>query len=86
MNLEKEYRNVDGEPRNILQLVKEEPGWAANVIQYYEDRVAQMEAEGKRLREENECLKANISKSSLDLEAENFRLRKERDELADDRQ
>jgi len=61
MNLEKEYRDVDGESCNILQLVKEAPEWAANIIQHYEDRVAQMAAEVKRLRKELAEKKSNNS-------------------------
>jgi hypothetical protein len=33
MDLEKVYYDTEGRKRNILQLVKEEPEWAANRIQ-----------------------------------------------------
>lgn len=36
MDLDKIYYNADGEECNILQLVKAEPLWAANIIQHYE--------------------------------------------------
>jgi len=46
----------------------------------YCDDIAELEAEVKRLREENERLKANMSKSAIDLEAEVMRLGAELDE------
>ena len=42
MDLKKEYETSDGVKCNILQLVKAEPEWAANIIQWYEEKVAQL--------------------------------------------
>jgi hypothetical protein len=36
MNLEKIYHDMDGKERNILQMVKLYPEWAANMIQMKE--------------------------------------------------
>jgi hypothetical protein len=36
MDLDKIYQDSDGNNCNILDLVRREPEWAANVIQYYE--------------------------------------------------
>lgn len=38
MNLNKTYYDADGNEVNILQLVKKEPEWAANVIQSLKER------------------------------------------------
>ena len=43
MDLEKKYHDADGNDCNILELVKKEPEWAANIIQYYEKRVYELE-------------------------------------------
>ena len=43
MDLTKIYHDSDGNKRNILQMVKYEPEWAANVIQTHEQRIAQLE-------------------------------------------
>lgn len=36
MDLDKKYKDAEGEECNILDLVKKEPEWAANRIQHYE--------------------------------------------------
>lgn len=36
MDLLKVYKNTDGKNCNILQMIRTEPEWAANIIQYYE--------------------------------------------------
>ena len=33
MNLDKRYFSLEGKPQNILQMVKNEPEWAANRLQ-----------------------------------------------------
>ena len=38
MDLEKKYYDSDGNECNILELVKKEPEWAANVLQYHEQQ------------------------------------------------
>lgn len=48
MDLTKVYHDSDGNKRNILQMVKYEPEWAANVIQTHEQRIAQLEAAVER--------------------------------------
>ena len=40
MNLEKKYKTQEGVECDILQLVKMEPEWAANMIQHYEEKLA----------------------------------------------
>jgi hypothetical protein len=40
MDLEKRYKTIKGVYCNILQLVKSEPAWAANIIQEYEKQTA----------------------------------------------
>lgn len=49
MDLEKKYTNIDGVECNILTLVKQDPEWAANMIQYYEKTVADLGDDKKRL-------------------------------------
>jgi len=39
MDLDKKYTDLSGNDRNILEMVKMYPEWAANVIQQYEERV-----------------------------------------------
>ena len=39
MDLEKRYKTLEDIECNILQLVKIEPEWAANMIQYYEKEI-----------------------------------------------
>jgi len=51
MDLEKIYHDVDGNKCNILQMVKREPEWAANIIQHYEAANQRLEVEVKRLRD-----------------------------------
>jgi len=51
MNLEKVYHDVDGNELNILQLVKKDPEWAANVLQHYECCVENLEYKKERLLE-----------------------------------
>lgn len=41
MDLHKVYYDSDNNPRTILQLVKQDPEWAANIIQYYERQIAE---------------------------------------------
>ena len=41
MDLDKPYYNFKGTSCNILRLVKEEPGWAANTIQKYEEMIGE---------------------------------------------
>ena len=36
MDLDKKYKDIDGNECNILEAVKRSPEWAANIIQYYE--------------------------------------------------
>ena len=45
MDLEKQYFNCDDVPRNILQMVKGNPEWAPNIIQWYEKKVAKLDAQ-----------------------------------------
>ena len=44
MDLENRYKTQDGMKCNILQLIKLEPEWAANIIQYYEKQLAMLNA------------------------------------------
>jgi hypothetical protein len=44
MNLQKRYKTAEGIECNILQLVKTEPGWAANRIQEGEKAVEELTA------------------------------------------
>ena len=41
MDLIKRYETRDGVKCHILHLVKTEPEWAANIIQYYEQKLAE---------------------------------------------
>ena len=43
MDLKRIYHNSDGNECNILQLVKSEPEWAANVIQHSEKQIKKLE-------------------------------------------
>jgi len=36
MNLQKIYHDSEGNKCNILEIIKKEPEWAANIIQHYE--------------------------------------------------
>ena len=40
MDLNKQYEDSEGNKCNILTLVKKEPEWAANVIQWYEKKLS----------------------------------------------
>lgn len=51
MDLEKIYHDVDGNELNILQLVKKDPEWAANVLQNYEKCVGDLEIKQYRMLE-----------------------------------
>ena len=42
MDLEKKYKTVDDIECNIIQLVKIDPEWAANIIQYYENETERL--------------------------------------------
>jgi hypothetical protein len=42
MDLDKRYSNIRGKKCDILTLVKEEPEWAANIIQWYEKKVLEL--------------------------------------------
>ncbi len=42
MDLEKRYLDIDDNECNILQLMKREPEWAANMIQWYEKKLSLM--------------------------------------------
>ena len=42
MDLERIYHDSDGNECNILQLVKSEPEWAANIIQYLEKQIIEL--------------------------------------------
>ena len=44
MDLDKKYKAPEGYECNILQLVKIEPEWAANIIQYYETKIAALQS------------------------------------------
>ena len=37
MDLEKKYYDADRNECNILEFVKKDPEWAANIIQYYDN-------------------------------------------------
>ena len=41
VDLEKTYRDSDDNKCNILQMVKREPEWAANLIQHYEKMLSE---------------------------------------------
>ena len=43
MDLEKVYHDSEGKERNILQMVKREPEWAANIIQLGERAIARLD-------------------------------------------
>ena len=51
MDLDKKYRDSDGDECNILQMLNREPEWAANVMQELERRNQYLTAEVERLRE-----------------------------------
>ena len=42
MDLKRIYHDSDGNECNILQLVKSEPEWAANIIQYLEKQIIEL--------------------------------------------
>ena len=44
MDLNKKYETSEGIECNILQLINMEPEWAANIIQRYENEIAQLKA------------------------------------------
>lgn len=46
MNTAKIYYDSDGKERTIQQMVKYEPEWAANIIQFYEEKISKLEKEG----------------------------------------
>jgi regulator of replication initiation timing len=50
MNLTKVYKDSEGFEVNILQLVKQEPEWAANIIQHYETENAALKAKVEELK------------------------------------
>jgi hypothetical protein len=50
MDLEPRYFDRDGNPKNILQLVKLEPEWAANRIQAGEKAARQRDATNRPLQ------------------------------------
>ena len=39
------YYNKEGNETTLWKLVREEPDWAASIIQYYENRVAELQTE-----------------------------------------
>ena len=45
MDLDKIYHDADLKECNILELVKREPEWAANIIQEYERRLKEEKEE-----------------------------------------
>ena len=48
MDMEKVYYDLSGDPKNIRQMIKHEPEWAASMIQYYEKRVEELERKIKK--------------------------------------
>jgi hypothetical protein len=45
MNTAKKYKDVEGNEYSIKEMIKREPEWAANIIQFYEDKTEQLESE-----------------------------------------
>ena len=45
MDLTKTYYDGEGNEVDILKLVKKDPEWAANIIQFYECKVAELRAQ-----------------------------------------
>uniref|UniRef100_A0A6M3KEX5 Uncharacterized protein n=1 Tax=viral metagenome TaxID=1070528 RepID=A0A6M3KEX5_9ZZZZ len=43
MDFEKRYYDLEGNQRNILEMVARDPGWAANRIQEGEKAIAELE-------------------------------------------
>jgi len=87
MTLTKKYKDSTGKECTIMQLVRTEPGWAANRIQAGEDaiaRVAELEAEisERRLDYTEDCkrLEAKIAELN-DTEAKIQQLTTELDSL-----
>ena len=48
MDLDKIYHDIEGKECNILQLIKREPEWAANIIQEYEKNQLAVEADAEK--------------------------------------
>lgn len=61
MNLNKIYYDTNCNAKNILQLVKCEPEWAANIIQDYESKLANIEPRLALMREMADLIKIVIS-------------------------
>ena len=51
MNTAKIYHDSDGKERTIFQMIKYEPDWAANRMQYQEKRIKELEEVIEDLRE-----------------------------------
>jgi hypothetical protein len=51
MNTAKVYKDIEGNDCTIHQMIKREPDWAANIIQYYEKEVTELRAEVERLNQ-----------------------------------
>ena len=49
MDLDKVYYDSKANKLNILQMVKKEPEWAGNMIQFYEDKLKSLEQETEAL-------------------------------------
>ena len=43
MDLEKKYKDSNGDECNILQMIKREPEWAANMLQRNEEAITALE-------------------------------------------
>jgi hypothetical protein len=55
MDLENRYKAQDGMKCNILQLIKLEPEWAADIIQYYEKQLAILKASQPDVEADAKC-------------------------------
>ncbi|HHT9146453.1 MAG: hypothetical protein Q7J12_00120 [Syntrophales bacterium] len=62
MDLEKAYCNLEGEKRTVLQMVKDNPEWAANRVQAGEEAIEQV----KVLRDSDKVFRQVIEKLTAD--------------------
>jgi len=80
MNLNKVYYDIDGNERNILQLVRLEPEWAAKMIQsreteidnafhYHDEYISRLESDRKEMLEALIFVYRNVNICSDDPEA-----------------
>ena len=49
MDTDKKYKNTDGEPCSIWQMIKDEPEWVANRFSHMEERIKELEQRLERI-------------------------------------